>query len=77
MPLITLEFSLFLPHLVLVHVLFHPKTRPRRPQKRERALSIFAAKASAKAVSLEKSYVFGFGFCALKPLLKEKPNRCF
>ena len=43
----------------------------------ERAFSNFAAKASAEAVSLEKSYVFGFGFCALKPLLKEKPNRCF
>ena len=30
----------------------------------ERAFSNFAAKASAEAVSLEKSYVFGFGFCA-------------
>ena len=33
-------------------------------QKPERAFSNFAAKASAEAVSLEKSYVFGFGFCA-------------
>ena len=30
----------------------------------ERAFSNFTAKASAEAVSLEKSYVFGFGFCA-------------
>ena len=33
-------------------------------QELERAFSNFAAKASAEAVSLEKSYVFGFGFCA-------------
>ena len=43
----------------------------------ERAFSNFAAKASAEAVSLEKSYVFGFAFARLEAFAEGEAQSMF